>query len=109
MRATTMARAVSIWVVTEHYGNAAEPQAVAAFTVKHELVTWLERKSPEARRDLTLTKMPDNPTYAEMYGNRLALEDLSITELLDTERRARERAEERDAIWRRSVAFDRRD
>jgi hypothetical protein len=48
-----MARAHSIWVVVD--GGV----PVAAFTVKHELVTWLNRYGPDARSYFKLYKIRD--------------------------------------------------
>ena len=51
-----MARSVSIWVVTRDF------DVVAAFTVKHELVTWLGKQNDYMLECICLTKCKDNPT-----------------------------------------------
>lgn len=50
-----MARAHSIWVVKEEGVDG----PIMAFTVKHELVTWLSRPGTELPR-LTVYKLADN-------------------------------------------------
>lgn len=46
-----MSRAYAIWVVTQD----AEP--IAGFTVKHEMITWLRRRSDVA--ELLIYRVPD--------------------------------------------------
>jgi hypothetical protein len=50
-----MARSAYIWVVFDEMTE----DVVAAFTVKHELVTWLTRVEPPIRRWYAITRMRD--------------------------------------------------
>lgn len=50
-----MARSAYIWVVQP--SGAIQP--TAAFTVKHELVTWLGRLSEDLRSRLSVWRLPD--------------------------------------------------
>jgi hypothetical protein len=73
-----MARSAYIYVVTD--GPVGPP--VAAFTVKHELLTWIERQPPARPQYLNFWRLPDNPAVAERLGmtpnlpRELALGDL---------------------------------
>lgn len=51
-----MSRSTSIWLVVD---ETAHP--VAAFTVKHELSTWLAKRSAELARCWWVYRMSDNP------------------------------------------------
>lgn len=53
-----MARSTSIWLIMN---NHAEP--IAAFTVKHEMLTWVTRQRNEGRlvENWVLIRFPDNP------------------------------------------------
>lgn len=68
-----MARSVTIWLVT---GSESEP--LAAFTVKHELVTWLERWQMR-EDDCTVWKMADKPVEGySLDPRRVSFVDLGI-------------------------------
>lgn len=55
-----MARSAYIYVVFEH------DDVIATFTVKHEMVTWLNREiTPAARRSIRAMRYPDGHTYNE--------------------------------------------
>lgn len=51
---------------------------VAAFTVKHELRSWLHQRSPEIRAEFHVYRMPD--------GGGGAVTDMSISEILEGNR-----------------------
>jgi len=67
-----MARAETIWIVLSDAG-AVDP--VAAFTVKHELETWLSRR--EDRSELLIYRLPDGGS-ATPKVQLVSIRDLKI-------------------------------
>jgi len=68
-----MSRSAYIWVVAD-----ATPVPVAAFTVKHELAGWLERRQ-EGRSGLRITRLRDGRTPSEA----VALDPTTLEPTLD--------------------------
>jgi hypothetical protein len=56
-----MARSYNIYVVTAPTECGAESRPVAAFTVKHELESWVKRNQDKFDLDADIFIMKDNP------------------------------------------------
>jgi len=56
-----MARSHAIWLVCAYAGESKIP--VAAFTVKHELQSWLDKRFKGDKNQLQIFRMIDNPYY----------------------------------------------
>jgi hypothetical protein len=69
----TVARSNVVWLLT--YLN--EP--VAAFTVKHELISWLAEEENREWHNMQLYRMKDGPHPKEAFRNRY--EEPKVTEL----------------------------
>ena len=93
-----MARSHAIWVVMQTW-HTKPPEPLAAFTVKHECVSWLDRRSEAARRDLKLYYMLDNPSD---YRQEPTVTELDLDEFLKEGKAKDERARTADEIWRAS-------
>jgi len=69
-----MARASSIWIITDPHR-----EVIAAFTVHHEMLTWLNGLDSESGLEgWEVVKAPDNPRsyYAEKRWGRWAAREL---------------------------------
>lgn len=67
-----MARSTTIWVVMDSEDN---PLPVAAFTVKHELISWLKRH-PGAVRLCRVFRCSDNPAQLSAAVREVPMEAL---------------------------------
>jgi hypothetical protein len=54
----------NVWLV-EYDDAHGDHRPVAAFTVKHELVTWLQRQPPHRLTDYYVYRMGDGPGQGE--------------------------------------------
>lgn len=59
-----MARSKYVYIIF-HEWSAKNP-LIAAFTVKHELLTWLEKCNHEHKEEFIVYRIPDND-YTELY------------------------------------------
>lgn len=69
-----MARASNVYVVTKVFCDHSE--LIAAFTVKHELATWLYRRYD---RDVCVTRMEDSP----VGGDASKLTEMEVAPLVE--------------------------
>jgi hypothetical protein len=67
-----MARAHAVWVVMDK-----DKFPIAAFTVKHELVTWIERQFMGALAHCVIWKLPDGFRLTVMDDPRPAARDVT--------------------------------
>ena len=93
-----MARSHAIWLVMQVW-HTKPREPLAAFTVKHECVTWLDKRSEAARLDLRLFRMDDNPSD---YRQEPTVTELDLEEFLKEGKAKDERARTADEIWRAS-------
>lgn len=68
-----MARSSYIYVVQPTPDYDVDSIAIAAFTVKRELMGWLKRKDPGELRGLSVTRLPDggHGKVTELYIDEL--------------------------------------
>ena len=75
-----MARSQTIWLLTQKEPLAI-PLPVAAFTVKHELMTWLDRNRWQWDQ-LSLFKMKDSPSPSPLRQKDSDITELDIREVM---------------------------
>ena len=62
-RILTMARSSYIYIVCHDAPeNMDSPHVIAAFTVKHEMKTWMENSDYTPKEELHVYRVPDNPS-----------------------------------------------
>lgn len=76
-----MARSNVIWLLIDRENNYAPVDPVAAFTVKHEMKTWLDRNRWQWDQ-LRLFRMTDSPHPVPEYRHEPAVEELDIREVM---------------------------
>jgi hypothetical protein len=95
-----VARSHAIWLLINP-AKVATTGPLAAFTVKHECVSWLDRHYAAG---LKLYRMDDNPSD---YRQEPTVTELDLDEFLKEAKARDERARTADEIWRASVSFRR--
>lgn len=78
-----MARSHAVWVVAT--GNDQGGRPVAAFTVKHELASWLEMQTPESRVWLHVWRCENPAPRYNGHGPTPIPVEVPITDLLSAE------------------------
>lgn len=76
-----MARSHAIWLLIDRENTASPVEPVAAFTVKHELKTWLNRNRWQWDQ-LRLFRMLDGPHPNLTYRDSELVEELDIREVM---------------------------
>lgn len=85
-----MARSENVYVVQENSSGLDPDMLIAAFTVKHELCTWLYRRYD---RNIYVTRVQDGPTG----GDASRLTNMPVDDLI------RQGYEQDLARWRRTL------